>query len=147
MIDILWFNLRLILQSLCAEPLFFPVIWQWALTLTSLQISEVDLRGGAPSPSPLYFLQSFVFCNHFEELETKLFEVEVIFNNAPLIYVYPNTVKTCLTPNYLLFGWQLLLSFNTTSTGAANLTVLLSTTDKINCISNHFWDRWRHDQN
>ena len=74
-----------------------------------------------------------------------LFEVELIINNAPLVYVYPNTVETCLTPNYLLFGRQLLLSSNTTSTVAVNLTVLSSTTDKINRISNHFWDRWRHE--
>ena len=57
--------------------------------------------GGAP-----YFLQSLVFCNHFEELQTMLFEVEQIINNAPLIYIYPNTIETCLTPNYLLFGRQ-----------------------------------------
>ena len=33
----------------------------------------------------------------------------------------------------------------TLSTIAANPTVLSSTTDKINRISNHFWDRWRHE--
>ena len=104
---------------------------------------------GARAPSlplpPPCFLQSLVFCNHFEELQTILFEVELIINNASLIYVYPNTIETCLTPNYLLFGRQLLLSSNTTSTVAANLTVLSSTTDKINRISNHFWDRWRYE--
>ena len=44
------------------------------------------------------------------------------------------------------FGiWQTLLySFNTTSTAVIKLTVLSSTTDKINHISDHFWDRWRH---
>ena len=94
--------------------------------------------------APPYFLQSLAFCNHFEELQTKLSEVELIINNAPLIYVYPNTIKTCLTPNYLLFGRQLLLSSNTTSTVAANLTVLSSNTDEIKRISNHYWDRWRH---
>ena len=107
--------------------------------------TEADLRGSAGCAHPPHFLQSLVFCNHFEELQTKLFEVELIINNAPLIYVYPNTIKTCLTPNYLLFGRQLLLSSNTTSTVAANLTVLSSTTDKMNRISNHFWDRWRHE--
>ena len=83
--------------------------------------------------------------NHFEKLQTILYEVELLVNNAPLIYVYPNTVKTCLTSNYLLFARELLLSFNTTSTVAANLTVLSSTFDKINRISNHFWDRWRYE--
>ena len=45
----------------------------------------------------------------------------------------------------MLFGRQLLLFSNTTSSVAANLTVLSSTTDKINRISNHFWDRWRQE--
>ena len=101
-------------------------------------------EGGASPPPPPYFLQSLVFCNQFEELQTMLIEVELIINNAPLIYVYPNIIETCLTPNYLLFGRQLALSSNTTSTEDANLTVLSSATDKVNRISNHFWDRWRH---
>ena len=87
-------------------------------------------------------IQSFFFsffCNQFEELETVLFEVELIINNAPLTYVYPNTVKTCLTHNHLLFDRQLLYSSNTTSAVVKNLTVLSSTTNKINCISNHFF--------
>ena len=91
-------------------------------------------------PRP-YFMQAHVFCNHFQELRIMLFEVELIINNASLIYVYLNTVETCLTPNYLLFGRQLLLSSNTTLTVAANLTVLSSTTDNINRFSNHFWAR------
>ena len=74
-----------------------------------------------------------------------LFEFELIINNAPLIYVYPNTIETCLTLNYLLFGRQLLLSSSTASSVAANLAVLSSTTDTIKRISNHFWDRWRHE--
>ena len=72
-----------------------------------------------------------------------LFEVELIIINAPLTYVYPNTIETCLTPNYLLFGKQLLLSSNTASTVVANMTVFSSTTDMINRNSNHFWDRRR----
>ena len=31
---ILWFHLTLILQSLCTKPLYFPVKWQWPLSLT-----------------------------------------------------------------------------------------------------------------
>ena len=51
-----------------------------------------------------YFLRSLVFCNHFEELQTMLFKVELIINNAPLIDVYPNTIETCLTHNYLFLA-------------------------------------------
>ena len=31
-----------------------------------------------------------LFCNHFEELQTLLFEAELIINNAPLTHVYSN---------------------------------------------------------
>ena len=42
--------------------------------------------------------------------------------------------------------WQtVIIFFNTTSTVLTKLTVLSSTTDKINHISDHFWDRWRHE--
>ena len=44
-----------------------------------------------------------------------LFEVKLIINNAPLTYVYPNTIKTCLTPTHLLLDRQLLYSSNTAS--------------------------------
>ena len=97
---------------------------------------------GTTHPPPLFLFQSLVFfSNHFEQLETVLFEVERIINNKPLTYVYPNTIET---PNHLLFGRQLLYSSNTTSTVVRNLTILSSTTDKINRISNHVLDRWRH---
>ena len=90
-----------------------------------------------------------IFWNYFVKLQIVLFwtlnwtEVELIVNNVPLTYVYPNSIKTCLTPNYLLFGKQLLYYSNTASTVVRDLTVLSSTTDEINRISNHFWDRWR----
>ena len=64
-------------------------------------------RGGTGGARPV-FLQSLVFCDHFEELQTVLIEVKLIINNAPLTYVYPNTIKTYLTPNHLLLGRQLL---------------------------------------
>ena len=85
------------------------------------------------------------FCNYFEELQTVLIEVKLIINNTPLTYVYPNTIKTYLTLNHLLFGRQLLCYSNTIPTLIRNLTVLPSTTDKIDRISSHFWHRWRHE--
>ena len=90
------------------------------------------------------FLQSLVFlgffCNPFQELQTVLFEDELIINNASLTYVYPNTIETCLTVNNLLFARQLLYSSNITSTVVRNLTVRSNTTDNIKRISNHFLD-------
>ena len=72
-------------------------------------------------------------------------EVKLIIINAPLTFVYSNTIKKYLTPNHLVFGEELLCYSNTTSAVIRNLTVLSSTTDKINRISNHFWHRWRHE--
>ena len=53
--------------------------------------------GGGVGWVPFLFFAStfFLFCNNFEELKTMLFEVELIINNAPLTYVYPNTIETC----------------------------------------------------
>ena len=57
------------------------------------------------------------------------FSTKMIINNAPLTYVYPNTIKTYSTPNQLLFGRQLLCYSNPTSAVIRNLTILSSTTD------------------
>ena len=85
-------------------------------------------RGVRPIP---FFCNYLCFCNHFEEeLKTVLTQVKLIINNAT---------------NRLLFGRQLLCCSNTTSTVFRNLTVLSSTADKINHMSNHFWHRWRHE--
>ena len=45
----------------------------------------------------------------FEEMQTVLFEVEVILNNRPLTYYYEDDAEECLTPNHLLFRRQLKL--------------------------------------
>ena len=74
-----------------------------------------------------------------------LIEVKLIINNGPFTCVYPNTIKTYLIFNHLLFGRQLLCYSNTTSTGVRNLTVLSSTTDKINRIKHRFWHRWKQE--
>ena len=111
--------------------------------LSLKRIIEANLESLAPPPS--FSRNHLFFSSHFEELQTVFIEVKLIINNAPLTYVYPNTIKTYLTPNHLLFGRQLLCYSNTASTVVRNLTVLSSTTDKINRISNHFWHRWRHE--
>ena len=97
---------------------------------------EADLEGVRGARALL--CNHLFFCNRFEELQTVLIEVEQIINNALLTYVYPNTIKTYLAINHLLFGRQLLCYSKKTSTVVRNLTVLSSTTDKINRISNHF---------
>ena len=117
------------------------VHFQEAFDIYSLStpFSEAYLEDGAGGARPLFFgITCCFFCDHFEELQTVLIQVKLIVNNAPLTYVYPNTIEAYLTPNHLLFGRQLLCYSNTTSTVDRNLTVLSSTTDKINHISNHF---------
>ena len=91
------------------------------------------------------FCNHLLFCNHFEDLQNVFIEVKLIINNAPLTYIYSNTIDTYLTPNHLLFGRPLLCYSDTASTVVGNLTILPSTTDKIKRISNHFWHRWRHE--
>ena len=55
-------------------------------------------RGGRALP--LFCSRLFFNLNQFEELQTVLLEVEMIINNAPLTYIYPNTIETCLTPSH-----------------------------------------------
>ena len=108
--------------------------------------SEAHLKGGrARGACPPFLGNHLFFCDLFEELHTVFIEVKLIINNAPLTCIYPNTINRYLTPNHLVFARQLLYYSNTTSTVIGNLTVLSSTTDKINHISNHFWHRWRHE--
>ena len=81
--------------------------------------------------SYIYLYYNYLFFrNHFEELQTVLFDVELVINNAPLTYVYLNTIETCLKPNHLLFGRQFLYFSNTASTLVTNLSGLSNTTDK-----------------
>ena len=79
-----------------------------------------------PRPPLFYGGNGLFFCYHFEELQTVLTEIKLIINISPLTYVYPNTIKTYLTLNHLLFGRQLLCYSNTTSTLIRNLTVPLT---------------------
>ena len=41
---------------------------------------------------PLFLAITCFFLKHFEELQTVLFEVELIINNKPLTYAYPKTI-------------------------------------------------------
>ena len=56
-------------------------------------------EGGASLP---IFCNHLFFCNHFEELQTVLFEVELIINNALLTYAYSNTTETCYTQSFVI---------------------------------------------
>ena len=110
----------------------------------SFTLTRAGFRGGAGA-CVLLFWQSHVFLWSFWRTTKLNHSAKLIINNASLTYVYPNTIKTYLTHNHLLFSRQLLCYSNTASTVVRNLTVLSSITDKINYISNHFWHRWKHE--
>ena len=101
--------------------------WIWGVALIYLVggwNAETDLGGGGRMPP--FFCNHVFLCNHFKELQTVLIEVKPIINNVPLIYVYPNTIETCLRLNHLLFGRQLFYSPNARWTVVRSLTVLSS---------------------
>ena len=125
--------------------LFISQNMHYYLWLRTLRKNRGGFRGGVGDARPSFSCNHQFFCDHFTEPQTLLVEVKLIFNNAPFTCVYPNTIKTYLIPNHLLFGRQLLCYFNTTSAVIRNLTVRSSSTDTINPISNHFWHRWRHE--
>ena len=143
MCKILLLNFIFKFYSICAgfDAGFFSI--------SQRRIQRGEHSSPPPPPSSLFFcnhlLLLFFFCNYFEELQTVLFEVELIINYEPLTYVYPNTIETYLTPNHLLFGRQVLYSSNTTSAVVRSLTVLSNTTDKMNRISNYFMNWWRYE--
>ena len=41
----------------------------------------------------------------YAEMYAVLFEVEMILNNSPLTYAYPNEIANAVTPNHLLFTY------------------------------------------
>ena len=76
---------------------------------------------------------------------TLFFQIEQIVNNRPLSYVYPSDLECCITPNHLLFGRRLesiaitpVCSFDPHSQPDIS-------SDNVNSILDHFWDRWRRE--
>ena len=74
-----------------------------ALNFLSTILFHCHFQGRIKDGLPIFF-NHLCLCNHFEELQTVLFDVELIISNVPLTYIYPNIIETCLTPNHLLFG-------------------------------------------
>ena len=76
------------------------------LEVCTLYVAVVILRRGGFKRGrgervPSLFFTITCFCNHSAEAETVLCKVELIINNAPLTYIYPNTIQTCLTLSHL----------------------------------------------
>ena len=125
--------------------LFISQNMYYYLWLRTWRKNRGGFRGGVGDARPSFSCNHQFFCDHFTELQTLLIEVKLIFNNAPFTCVYPNTIKTYLIPNHLLFGRQLLCYSNTISTVVRSLIVHSGITNKINRINDQFRHRWRHD--
>ena len=121
-------------------------LWRFALNnkVVALKLNRGGFRGERGGHASPLFCNHLLFSDYFEELQPVLVKVKLIINNAPLTYIYPNTMEIYLTPSHLLFGRQLLYDCSTKLTLVRNVTVLPITADKTNRISNHFWHRWRH---
>ena len=105
------------IKTLTPKQMFYK------LPIEHPQVKYRQIQRGACS-LPIFSNYLGFFCNHFEEIQTVLFEVELIISNTPLTYLYPNTIKTCITSNQLLFGRQLLYYSSTTSPVVRNLQAL-----------------------
>ena len=55
-----------------------------------MSLPEPDLRGDVGDARRSICCNHLFFCNQSVELQTMLFDVELIINNGPLIYVYPS---------------------------------------------------------
>ena len=80
------------------------LIYQTILQYFQFPIPEADLEKNQGARSPFFFGNHLFFCDHFEELHAVFMEVNFIINYVPLTYIYPNTTKTYLTPNLVLFA-------------------------------------------
>ena len=78
-------------------------------------------------------------------MQTVLLEVEMILNNRPLTYVYPNEIENALTPNHLLFGRTLFSTSDLNTPIQFTPQNITAQSKKVNRIINHFWDRWHKE--
>ena len=74
-----------------------------------------------------------------------MFEVEMMLNNCPLTYVYPNEIENALTPNHLLFGRTLFSTSDLNTPIQFTPQNITAQSKKVNRIINHFWDRWHNE--
>ena len=78
----------------------------------------------------------------FIELQTLMFEIELILNNRPLCEIYDDDVEETLTPNHLLFGRRLESTNVNDNNFNPNAPSISCGYKHLNKILNHFWKRW-----
>ena len=72
-------------------------------------------------------------------------EVEEILNNHPLTYYYAGNNKTCVTPDYLLFG-KILRNLDPEISKTVTVSVdVIAQTNKLNNLICHFLNRWQKE--
>ncbi|XP_066910906.1 uncharacterized protein [Clytia hemisphaerica] len=77
----------------------------------------------------------------FNELLTVLMEIEVMINNRPLTYVYPE-MEEALTPNHLIFGRRI----NTVAEKLGEQTAQVEKrVQYLETLLEHFWNRWNKE--
>ena len=80
----------------------------------------------------------------YEELQTVLFEIEMVLNNRPLTFTYEEPGDEVLTPNHLLFGRRLNFQAHSNESNSNNIN-LSSRFEHIQTVLEHFWRRWRNE--
>ena len=78
----------------------------------------------------------------YEELQTILYEIELVLNNRPLTFTYENPNDAVLTPNHLLFGRRL----NTEGINNNNNNIDINSRYRhIQKLLEQFIKRWRNE--
>ena len=78
----------------------------------------------------------------YEELQTILYEIELILNNRPLTFTYENPNDPVLTPNHLLFGRRLNLQGISSNEDDVNIN---SRYKHLENLLQHFIKRWQNE--
>ena len=78
----------------------------------------------------------------FIELQTLMFEIELILNKRPLCEMYNNDVEKALTSKHLLFDRRLESTNFHDSNFNPDAPSILCRYKHLNKILDHFWKRW-----
>ena len=81
----------------------------------------------------------------YEYMLTLLAQIQVVFNNCPLTFMYDEPGEEVLSPNHLLFGRKINLESNGLPLNV-NVDIDMNSQYKyVETILNHFWKRWQQE--
>ena len=83
----------------------------------------------------------------FVELQTILYEIELVLNNRPIGVDFEDDQEDILTPNHLIFGRRLETDndLNVDENLTVNNCVLVKRKKMMDKMLTHFWNRWRKE--